>query len=505
VRAIDALEAQILTGTEGARFPFWSPDSRTIAFFAGGKLRSLAAAGGPIQTICDAAEGSGGTWSRQGVIVFAPGGPSGLFKVPATTGGQPSALTTLQTNETSHRFPQFLPDGHRFLYFSPPDALYLGSIDGGSPVRVLTSDRGARYAPTGYLFFNQDGTLFAQRFDANQARLIGEPKQVGEGLLAYPGSGETPFSISDNDVLVYATNPPDNVRLAWVDRAGRPVQTIGPFPFGRYADPELSPDGKEIAMVSVPAPRTQAAPWSNQDVWMFDDRGASTQLTFDPASDEGPIWSPDSSRLLFLSRRPAAAGLYQKLASNDKPEELLLPGENLFPADWSSTGIVYDNGGPSADLWFLPSAGDRKPYALVEDPLSQVAARFSPNEHWLAYSSNELGRPEIFVNSFPPSAKRRVSTAGGSLPRWRRDGTELFYLAADGMLMTVPVAVDGLTFRPDVPQRLFQTALHTLYPRLRKYGVSRDGDRFLISVPDDPGAAPSIVVVSNWPAQQTQR
>jgi eukaryotic-like serine/threonine-protein kinase len=498
VRAIDALDAQILPGTEGALFAFWSPDSRTIGFFAGGKLQTIGGAGGPIQKICDASRGAGGTWNREGVIVFAPGGPAGLFTVPAG-GGQVSALTTLQKNETSHRFPQFLPDGRRFLYFAEPNALYLGSIDGGPSVRVLTSDFGGRYASPGYLLFEQDRALFAQRFDADGPRLTGEPMQIGEGLMALPGSGETPFSMSDNGRLAYATSPVGNVRLAWVDRAGRSVQSVGPFPFGRYADPELSPDGKSIAMDSVPAPRTETAPWSNQEVWVFDvDHGRSTQLTFDPASDEHPIWSPDGKQLVFLSRRQGAEGLYQKPASNEKPEELLLRGDGLFPSDWSTKGIVYDSGGPAADLWLLPLAGDRKPYALVSDASLQVGARFSSDGRWFAYQSNELGRPEIFVRSFPPSAKWRISTDGGSQPRWRGDGKELFYLAADGKLMTVRVGSDGRGFKSETPQPLFQTGLNGLYPRLRSYGVSNDGDRFLITVPEDPSATPSIVVVSNW-------
>jgi eukaryotic-like serine/threonine-protein kinase len=501
VRAIDALDAQVLTGTEGASYAFWSPDSRVIAFFAGGRLKTIGAAGGPIQTICDAWLG-GGTWNRQGLIVF--GSSEGLFKVPAT-GGQPSPLRILQKDEGAHTFPQFLPDGRRFLYFAAPNAVYLGSIDGKPSVRVLVSDFGARYAPPGYLVFMQNGKLLAQRFDTDEARLIGDPVQIGENLSAFPGIGETPFSASDNGVLAYAADPPVNVRLEWVDRAGRPVQSIGSFPFGRYADPELSPDGKQIAMESVPAPRTTAAPFANQDVWVIDlEHGRSTQLTFDPASDERPIWSPDGRQLVFLSRRRGAEGLYQKVASGEKPEELLLRAEGaaaqtgLWPWDWSSHGIMYDTGRRS-DLWLLPLVGDRKPYLLVRGASN---GRVSRDGRWLAYSSSELGSREVFVKSFPPSeVKWRISTDGGGFqPMWRRDGKELFYLATDGKLMGVRVASDGGTFRAEVPQVLFQTGLNGLYGRLRSYGVSSDGERFLMSVPEDPAVTASIVVVANWPA-----
>jgi eukaryotic-like serine/threonine-protein kinase len=501
VRAIDALDAQVLTGTEGARFPFWSPDGRVIAFFAGGKLRTIGAAGGPLQTICDAAPGFGGTWSRQGLIAFAPGPTQALFKVPAT-GGQPSPLTNLQKNETIHRLPQFLPDGQRFLYSAEPNALYLGSIDGGPAVRVpLATNLAAQYAPSGYLLFIQDGALLAQRFDPDGARFTGEPVQIGEGLQGLQRLGET-VSISDTGVLAYAMDPSVNVRLAWVDRAGRSVGSVGPFPFGHYADRELSPQGNQLAVTSVPAPRTTAAPWANQDVWVFDlEHGRSTQLTFDSASDEHPIWSPDGRQLVFLSRRQGAEGLYQKAANNEKPEELLLRGTGLLPLDWSAAGILYDTGGPAGDLWLLPLAGDRKPYALVREPFTQSDAQFSPDGRWFAYSSAELGRPEVFVQRFPPSgAKWRISINGGSHPRWRRDGKELFYLAADGKLMAVPVASDRNTFRADVSRELFQTGLNRLYPRIRSYGVSPDGERFLISVSEDPGTTASIVVVSNWPA-----
>jgi len=503
VRQIDALDARLLTGTEGARFPFWSPDGRTVAFFAGGKLETIDATGGHSRIVCDAPQGWGGTWNRQGMIVFAPGSASGLFKV-SENDRQPSALTTLRPNETGHRFPQFLADGRRFLYFAAPDAVYLGSIDDvRSGVRVLTSKWGARYASSGYLFFDQDDTLFAQRFDVDRARPMGERDRIDDGLIAFPGSGESPFSLSDNGVLVYARTPTDKVRLAWVDRSGRPVQTVGPLPFARYAAPELSPDGTRIAMESVPASLTQAAPWANQDIWMIDDRGAPTQLTFDPASDEQPIWSPDGSQVVFSSRRPQAPGLYRKrVVGNDGQEELLLRGEHLFPSDWSAKGIVYDSGGVAADLWFLPLDGVRKEYPLVKDPGTQQGARISPDGKWFAYQSDELGPVEIFVKSFPPTAwKQRISTSGGSQPRWRHDGRELFYLSASGELMAVPIAEDGPSLRAGMPQALFQTGLHTLYPRLRPYGVSKNGDRFLVTVREDPASTATIVVVSNWPAR----
>ncbi len=505
VREIDAIEARVLTGTEGARYPFWSPDSRVIAFFAGGMLKAIGVVGGPIQTICEAAP-VGGTWNRQGLIVF--GGREGLLKVPAT-GGQPSRLTTLQQGEREHTFPQFLADGRRFLYFAAPNAVYLGSIDGRPSVRVLASDFGARYSPPGYLLFMQDGKLLARRFDIDEAHLVGDSVEIGENVVAFPGSGETPFSVSDNGVLAYAMEPPVNVRLEWVNRAGTSVQSVGPFPFGHYAGPELSPDGKQVAVESVPAPRTTAAPFANQDVWVFDlQRGRPTQLTFDPATDEHPIWSPDSSRLVFYSGRQGAEGLYQKMASGEKPEELLLQADKMarpsWPWDWASQGIVYDSGRQPLDLWLLPLVGDHKPKVLVR---AASQGRFSPDGRWFAYSSEEVDRRrgEVFVKNFPPTdVKWRISIGGGSNPMWRRDGKELFYLAADGKLMAVPIASDGIIFRPDVPRPLFQTGLTGLYPRLRSYGVSSDGQRFLISVPEDPGTTRSIVIVSNWPAQLKQ-
>jgi eukaryotic-like serine/threonine-protein kinase len=501
VRSLDALQSRVLAGTEGGRFPFWSPDSRVIAFFAAGKLKKISVTGGPVQTICEAGIGFGGTWNRDGLIVFAPNAASGLFQVPAA-GGQPAALTSLQRNERYHHHPHFLPDGRQFLYFAWPDGVYVGSLDRRAPERVLTSDRTAFYSPPGYLVFVQNRTLLAQRFDLDRRAAFGEPVAIGESLAVGPPGGAA-FSVSETGLLAYATSPQVSVKLGWVDRAGQPRGTIGPFPFTAYGSVELSPDGTQIAMES------RAGANSDFDIWRFElNQRHAMQVTFSAALDRRPIWSPDGRVLLFASGRKEGAGIYQKPAGGDEPEKLLLRSERREedaiprPSDWSSKGIVYEQITPETrdmDLWILPRTGDRKPYPLVREPGIQSDAKFSPDAEWIAYTSDESGRPEIFVQRVSkPGVKWRISIAGGSMPRWRRDGRELFYIATDGMMMTVPVAVDGTKFQPGVPQSLFQTGLSLQSPPVRAFNVTPDGQRFLISVSEDPDITPSIVVVSNW-------
>ena len=499
VRSIDAVDAQILVGTERGRFPFWSPDSRGIAFFADGKLKRMNLAGGPIQIICDAPSGLGGAWNSEGVILFLSAGD--LYNV-AARGGEPKVLTSLRRAENFHHRPIFLPDGRRFLYFVEPDAIYLASLDGGDSTRVPANANAAVYAPPGYLVLRQGSTLVAQRFDASLRIPLGDPVLVAEQLPSAIGGGSArgtaSFSVSDNGVLAYASIPEAILKFTWFDRAGRSVGTIGPFPVEGLAGVELSPDGKRIAM-------NGPGIGSNADIWLFDlETSQPTQLTFAVGADRGPIWSPEGRRLVFASGRQEAPGMYQKLAGGDQPEELLLPSPNVrldWPSDWSSRGIVYASGRDreSDDLWMLPLDGNRTPYPLVREPGKQDEARVSPDARWLAYTDFANGRPEVFVQSLSTiGAKWRISSAGGRWPRWRSDGNELFYLAADGNLTSVPIKPDAMTFRQGLAEPMFQTGHSVVGGGLSAFNVSPNGQRFLLTTVGDQDRNASIVVVTNW-------
>jgi DNA-binding winged helix-turn-helix (wHTH) protein/Tol biopolymer transport system component len=501
IRAIDAVETRILAGTEDGHFPFWSPDGRVVAFFANGKLKKVDVAGGPVQIICDAIPGYGGTWNRDGVIVFAPSATDGLFRVPAS-GGQPMRVTGLQHNEAFHRHPQFLPDGRRFLYFAAPESIYVGSLDGAAPVPVLTSRRAALYSSPGYILYLQDRTLFAQPFDADRVRLIGDPVPIadhirtgGTNVGGRPAGGAA-VSISGNGMLAYGTDIPVKANLTWFDRAGRTLESVGPFPFDRFIDFELSPDATRVAFAAV----TQ--PFAN-DVWVFDlTKGHSTQLTFNSASNRRPMWSPDGRRLAFASMRRDGAGFYQKMVTGQEPDERVLPTERnqiTWPNDWTSKGILYRSQS-NDDVWILPVDGERTP-RTVGGPAIQPDVKASPDVEWLAYTSNESGRPEVVVQSVATTAvKHRISTSGGSMPRWRRDGKELFYLSADGTLMSVLIEHLDAGISPGIPKPLFATALTAMPPPLRSFGVAPDGQRFLLATSREAGPTTSPVVVSNWTA-----
>jgi|KBSSwiStaDraftv2_1062776.scaffolds.fasta_scaffold05980_9 DNA-binding winged helix-turn-helix (wHTH) protein len=504
LRATADVESQTLAGTQGGMFPFWSPDGRTIGFFADGKLKRIDRSGGAAQILCDAAMGAGGTWNRHGEILFAPTMAGPLYKV-AAGGGAPLPATTLHAGEMAHQHPQFLPDGRSYIYFSPPDGIYFGSLDATAPVRVLTSRSQARYAPSGYLLFVKDRALVAQSFDARHGRLTGDPILVADGVPAGgPPVGGRPagggaFAVSENGVLAYRTVSPVQPKLAWFDRAGRNIEPVDLPSFARFSDVELSPDGKRIALAHGTRP-------SAEDVWVVDlVTHQTTQVTFDPSADRRPIWSADGQWLAFASARADAPGLYRKMWNGDQPEELLLrdgdqPG---WPSDWVSSGIVYEQpqSVAKAEARMLPLDNSRSAHRLVDRPVSQPDAKVSPDAKWVAYTWSEPGeRPEVFVQSTstPGGAQWRISTGGGSFPRWRSNGRELFYLSADGGLMAVPVEVEARQLHPGVPQRLFATALNGVPESLRSFGVSQDGQRFLLSTVDEAQPAQSLVVMSNW-------
>ncbi len=510
VRPLDTLAAQSLPGTDDAALPFWSPDSRSLGFFADGKLKRIDAASGPVQTLCDAPTGRGGTWNRDGVILFAPSTTSPIYRV-ASAGGEPVAVTRLLAGQTGHRLPSFLPDGRHFLYFTttlPSLTVFVGALDSEESKSLLTADSGARYSATEELLFVRQGTLLRQAFDPNKLELSGDPTPVAEQVAV----GVTlmgAFSVSDSGILVYRNGPGGslNMQLAWFDRAGKPTETLGTP--GRYQGVDVSPDGKRIAV--------HRHDGTGGDVWLFESarRGSMLRFTFDASQDNSmPIWSPDGSGIALGSLRNGKWGIYQKTANGTGRDELLYESDlPKTPMSWFPDGkfLVYWTTDPKtqSDVWVLPVTGEKKPVPFLQTPFNEQWPQISPDGKWIAYTSNETGRPEIYVRPFPSGeGKWQISTNGGNFPRWRRDGKELFYMsiATLGKMISVKVNPAGTTFEYGDPVELFDSGYvnvgHT--SNYHPYAVSADGQRFLIPRPEVTGgpdaAATPITVVLNWTA-----
>jgi len=500
VRPLDSLAAQPFAGTDDASYPFWSPDSRFIGFFADGKLKKVEATGGLPNTVCNATNGRGGTWNRDDVIVFAPDPDSGLSRVSAS-GGESSLLTTLDSSrrEDSHRFPQFLPDSRHFLYLARSAqlenrAIYVSALDQPQAKRILGADTNVAYAPPGYLLFPREGTLMAQAFDVASLELTGAPFRIAEQVGYFRRNNEAYFSVSDTSVLIYRSAGMTKTQLVWVDRNGK--QLGSPGPPGEYLFPALSPDETRVAIGRVDAHT------GTTDIWLLDlARGIPSRLTFDPANDSFPIWSPDGSRIVFASSREGARNLYQKSSSGaGRDEALLKSDEQKIPSDWSFDGrfILYQqiSANTEWDLWVLPLFGDRQPIPLLKTKFSELEGVFSPDARWIAYQSNESGSYQVYVQSFPPSGgKWQISSDGGETPRWRRDGKELYYRAANGKLMAVEVKANASSFESRVPKPLFETHSNA------SYSVTADGQRFLLHTPVEESAPAPITVVMNWAAE----
>jgi Tol biopolymer transport system component len=501
VRSLDTLTAQALAGTDRASAPFWSPDSTALGFFAGGKLKKIDISGGPAITLGDAPDNRGGTWSREGVIVFNPGNRTALQKVSAS-GGTPTAATVLGQGEVGHYRPSFLPDGRHFLYRGSTGSetsgpIYLGSLDSAERKILLNADASNVVYTQGHLLFLRETTLMAQPFDLRRLALTDSAFPIAEQIQTqgnFPPSGV--FSASENGVLAYQGGATANSQLVWFDRTGKQIGVLGDP--AEYSGIELSPDGRQ-ASVSIPDEAGKG-----MDIWVYDvARGLRTRFTFDRANEFASIWSPDGSRVVFDSDRKGHLDLYQKTSSGAGAEEMLVgDGLDKLPESWSPDGrfILYSTfGAPTGnDLFVLPLFGDRRPFPFLQTQFNEFDGRFSPDGKWVVYSSNESGKYEVYVAPFPgPGGKWQVSTAGGQGPSWRRDGNEIFYLAPDNKMMTAAVNGKGASFDVGAVKPLFQMSTTGMNHR---YAVSADGQRFLINSALEQATSGPITVVLNWTA-----
>ena len=498
LRPLDTPTAQPLAGTEGGSYPFWSPDSRSVGFFVNGSLKRVDIGGGLPQTLASNSASRGGTWSPEGVILFASTATARLFRVPAT-GGEAVAVTKLVSGQTSHRFPQILPGGRQFLFYvtgmEESAGIYLGSLDAPDVKRLTGSDTPGAYSPPGWLFFARQGTLVARRFDLTRWELNGDPVTVADSVAIDSAVFLGAFSVSPTGLVTYRTGGAARKQLTWFDRSGKLLGTLG-APDDTQVDLSLSPDGHRVAVSRV-AQR-------NTDIWLID-AARTTRFTFDPGSDRYPQWSPDGSRIVFSRNRNGVFDLYQKPSSGAGAEELLLESpQHKAAVSWSLDGasVLYVTVFPKTnyDLWVLPMAGDRRPFPFLNSNFAESAGAHSADGRWVAYASNESGRPEVYVRPFPgPGGQWQVSTSGGVLPRWRPDGKELYYVAPDGKLMVVPITVKGAEFEPGLPAALFQTRI--VYSLSLGYGwqydVTSDG-RFLINVTTGEATASPITLILNW-------
>ncbi len=488
VRPLDGLEARLLPGAEGARYPFWSPDGKQIGFFADGKLKRVPLAGGDPTVVADVGNAgnivNGGTWGSQGVIVFAT--DNNLYTVEET-GGNPAPLAQ---GIRLPRNPEFLPDGRHFLYVN--GGIQVGSLDGAAPKQILPDLSRAVYTG-GNVLFRRQGRLMAQPFDAATLTLSGAAVPVTrENVINSPFMRSTVlFSVAGSRVLAYQAQSLE--QLVWVDRTGTMKEKVGPP--NEWNNFRLSPDQNKIAMdITI----FQGGD-SGRDIALFDlVRGTQERLTSDPEEDLAPIFSPRGDRIVFTSRRMGRFNPFITSAPNQEKLVVDLRMPNGFPLDWSpdEKHILWRAEG----LWIVPVSGSEKPYAYVHSRFDERDGVFSPDGHWVTYVSNESGRSEVYLESFPADAGKRytVSSQGGTGPAWRRDGKELFFVAGDGRLTAVPVTMNGADVQLGRAESLFLVSPSTFFHR--SYEVSKDGQQFLIATPAQAGGAAITVVVLNWQA-----
>ena len=497
VRALDSLTARQIQEAEGGA-PFWSPDGQYIGFSTNAGLEKVAFSGGPPQTLCAASVVRGATWNPDGTILFSSRGS--LYSLPEA-GGTPVLVVSPDKahGETGYVLPQFLPGGRHFIFTIVGKGFSVGAGLLGSKkiTHLVAADSDALYAPPGELLYLTGSTLMARPFDANTLRFTGQAVPIAENVGQVQGAPYAYFSVSPSGVLAYQTalSVKQN-RMAWFNRDGKELGKLGPP--GIYECPAISPDGTKVAM--------DVGPEGKADIWVYDlKRGTGSRLTFNPAYDFNPVWSSDGKRIFFSSERKGQRDIYEKASNGLGTTQLVYASKvpkSLNDVSPDGRYAIYDTGGAATqELGVLPLGGDHKPFAFVQGKFSAANAQFSPNGHYLAYASNETGRSEVYVQTFPEHlGKWQISTAGGVDPVWGHDGKELYYLDPKNQLMAAQVDTHSPTFQAGIPKALFQA--HIMPPSYWRsnFVVSPDSQRFLMLMPPGETKPSPITVVVNWPA-----
>ncbi|MEO8725990.1 MAG: protein kinase [Acidobacteriaceae bacterium] len=514
VRALDNAAVTPLPGTENAIFPFWSPDSRSVGFFSGAKLKRIEIAGGTPVDICDAPNARGGSWNKDGVIIFAPNFNSGLQQVAATGGAPTEAVKLDGSKYTTYRWPWFLPDGKHFLYLAanhnqatgPDNRILVASLDGKENRPLFPSLSNAIYA-SGHLLYLRGNSLMAQPFDPASAKIKGPPAMLNDHAQLDASLWRETVTASDTGTLLYQTGgAASKMQLTWFDRSGKMLSTLDENDGALY-QVQLSPDEKRLALV------VEGVKGMLETYDLASKR--KTRLTFGNLDERNPVWSPDGSQIAYsLMKAGAGTSILSKAGSGaGQPEQLLAPipgeGEPVALNDWSRDGryMIFHRGtiggvGRSGqNLWILPLFGDRKIYVYPTGPGDQDQAQFSPDGRWIAYMSTESGHLEVYVAPFPATgAKWQISNGNAEVPRWRADGKELFF-QQDGVqgIMAVEVNGTGPSFETGEPHMLFRANAALGYQGMQ-YAVTKDGQRFVVITTGTQSSTP-LFVLENWTAK----